>query len=159
MSRFGLGKKALGVSVGRLLGCLGCIVLGTQCSAPPKKHYGRKMPRHIESKIGNLAPRGIEDSLATPPHSFSREDYPFDARGRYREDWVVGGESTGGFGFLFGRSASTGVPRIRYHVVKKGDTLYGLSREYGITLHALRSANKLSSYTIRIGQTLKIPSN
>lgn len=130
----------------------------TQCSAPPK-NYGRKMPRHIESKIGQLAPRGIEDSLRTPPHRFSREDYPFDERGNYRADWVGGSSSEGGRGwFSGGASRETLEPaRRRYHLVKKGDTLFGLSREYGVTLHALRTANGLSDYTIRVGQVLKIP--
>lgn len=137
------------------------LLVGCGTTPKPKKFYGRKMPREIEKKIGNLAPRGIEDSLSTPPHNFSREEYPFDNRGNYREDWVtIGDGSSSGSGggsrfFNFG----DGPPRVRYHTVKKGDTLFGLSREYGVTLHSLRKTNKLKDYTIRIGQTLRIPAS
>lgn len=43
------------------------------------------------------------------------------------------------------------------HTVVKGDTLYSLSRKYGTTVAALKSANGLTSDTIRLGQTLTIP--
>lgn len=47
-------------------------------------------------------------------------------------------------------------PPIR-HTVKKGDTLYGLSRKYGTTVSRIQKANGLSGTTIRLGQTLTIP--
>lgn len=47
-------------------------------------------------------------------------------------------------------------PPIR-HVVKKGDTLYSLSRRYNTTVSKIQSANNLSGTTIRLGQTLVIP--
>ncbi|MCH7228995.1 LysM peptidoglycan-binding domain-containing protein [Haloferula sp. A504] len=45
------------------------------------------------------------------------------------------------------------------HTVAKGDTLWGLSRQYGVTVDAIRSANGMASgdNNIRIGQTLNIP--
>ena len=43
------------------------------------------------------------------------------------------------------------------HTVAPGDTLYGLSRRYGSSVSALKSANGLSSDTIVIGQQLRIP--
>ncbi len=46
------------------------------------------------------------------------------------------------------------------HSVAKGDTLYGISRQYGITLDELCKANGItSSSVLKIGQTLKIPSS
>ncbi|MDG1953838.1 MAG: glucosaminidase domain-containing protein [Polaribacter sp.] len=42
------------------------------------------------------------------------------------------------------------------HTVKKGETLYSISRKYKITVSQLKKANNLSSNTISVGQTLKI---
>ena len=44
-----------------------------------------------------------------------------------------------------------------YHTVKKGDTLYGLSRKYGSTAALIQKANKLKGTSIRLGQKLIIP--
>ena len=44
--------------------------------------------------------------------------------------------------------------------VKKGDTLYQISREYKISVSMLLSYNKLQSTdTLRIGQEIRIPSS
>jgi len=42
------------------------------------------------------------------------------------------------------------------HTVKKGDTLSGIAKQYGITLSQLKEMNNLSSNTIKIGQVLKV---
>jgi murein DD-endopeptidase MepM/ murein hydrolase activator NlpD len=44
------------------------------------------------------------------------------------------------------------------HLVTKGETLYGIARQYGISLSTLCSANKLSeNYKVKIGERLLIP--
>lgn len=43
--------------------------------------------------------------------------------------------------------------------VRKGDTLWQLAREYGIRVEDLKRANDLSTNTLRIGQTLKLPAS
>ena len=43
------------------------------------------------------------------------------------------------------------------HTVVRGDTLYSLSRRYGTTGNAIKSANGLGSDLLVIGQRLKIP--
>ena len=43
------------------------------------------------------------------------------------------------------------------HTVVRGDTLYSLSRRYGSSVSAIKSANGLSSDLIVIGQRLSIP--
>lgn len=48
----------------------------------------------------------------------------------------------------------------RQHTVKKGETLSGLSRKYGVTLPSLAGANGLTTKTkIKIGQKLVIPNS
>jgi len=42
------------------------------------------------------------------------------------------------------------------HVVKKGETLYSISKSYGLSVQDLKSRNNLSSNLIKIGQELTI---
>ena len=44
------------------------------------------------------------------------------------------------------------------HVVRKGDTLYNISKRYAVSVDELRSANGLSGNNIGLGQTLTLPS-
>ena len=43
------------------------------------------------------------------------------------------------------------------HTVGSGDTLWGLSRKYGVSVDDIRQANSLTSDTIVTGQSLSIP--
>lgn len=43
------------------------------------------------------------------------------------------------------------------HTVRKGDTLYGLSRKYGVSVSSIQRANKMRGTTINIGKRLIIP--
>ena len=43
------------------------------------------------------------------------------------------------------------------HTVGAGDTLWGLSRKYGVSVDQIRQANSLTSDTIVTGQSLSIP--
>lgn len=46
----------------------------------------------------------------------------------------------------------------RYHTVKRGETLYGISKKYGISEEELRKLNDLSAgQPLRIGQKLLVP--
>lgn len=47
--------------------------------------------------------------------------------------------------------------QARYHTIAKGDTLWGISRKYNVSISAIKSANGLSSDLIRPGQTLRLP--
>ena len=43
------------------------------------------------------------------------------------------------------------------HVIRRGDTLSEIAERYNVSMSAIRSANRLSGNSIRIGQTLQIP--
>lgn len=47
--------------------------------------------------------------------------------------------------------------RFAHHRVRAGDTLWALARRYGISIDALRRANRLEGHLIRRGQDLVIP--
>lgn len=55
-----------------------------------------------------------------------------------------------------GTGSVTPMPGNTY-VVKKGDSLYAIAREYGITVDELKKANNLSSNNLSIGMVLTIP--
>jgi len=45
-----------------------------------------------------------------------------------------------------------------YHTVQSGDTLYNLSREYGVSVSEIQQANPgVDPYNLQVGQKLKIP--
>ena len=43
------------------------------------------------------------------------------------------------------------------YTVKKGDSLYSIARQFGITVNELKSSNNLTSDTLTVGQKLTIP--
>jgi LysM repeat protein len=48
--------------------------------------------------------------------------------------------------------------RAKTHIVRRGDTLKGLARRYGVSIQALREANGLAEReTLRTGIALRIP--
>ncbi len=42
------------------------------------------------------------------------------------------------------------------HIVKQGDTLYSISRKYGVSVAAIKAANGMTSNDLNVGQRLKI---
>jgi LysM repeat protein len=49
----------------------------------------------------------------------------------------------------------TASPKV--HTVVRGDTLWGLSRQYGVSVSAIKAANGMTRDTIVLGSKLKIP--
>lgn len=45
------------------------------------------------------------------------------------------------------------------YIVKSGDTLYSISRKYGVSVNELMAYNNLSTTFLQVGQILNIPSN
>ncbi|MBK1830103.1 N-acetylmuramoyl-L-alanine amidase [Verrucomicrobiaceae bacterium R5-34] len=48
-------------------------------------------------------------------------------------------------------------PKVRYHTVRRGDTLYSLSRKYGTSVTAIQKANGMKSTLLINGKRLRIP--
>lgn len=55
--------------------------------------------------------------------------------------------------------ASSTVSGVTTHTVQPGETLYSLSRRYGVSVEALQAANNLTGTLIRVGQQLQVPSS
>jgi LysM repeat protein len=43
-----------------------------------------------------------------------------------------------------------------YHTVASGDTLYGISRKYGVSVSTIKTLNGLTDSNIKIGQQLRV---
>ena len=48
---------------------------------------------------------------------------------------------------------------LQTYIVKAGDTLYGISNQYGVSVNDLISINNVNPSNLQIGQVLNIPSN
>ncbi|MCB1208424.1 MAG: LysM peptidoglycan-binding domain-containing protein [Verrucomicrobiales bacterium] len=130
----------------------------------------------------NLPVISIHGSAATPPHSMSHGEYPFDANGNYVSTWAAEGERIAGrsssaamdyssWKSSHGTSSSSSSSRrstttkkksssaskSTSYTIKKGDTLSGIARRYGTTVSKIKAANGLKSDLIRDGKTLRIP--
>ena len=47
---------------------------------------------------------------------------------------------------------------MQTYIVQIGDTLYGISKQFGVSIQDIKLANNLNNDTITVGQTLLIPS-
>lgn len=45
----------------------------------------------------------------------------------------------------------------RHHEVRRGDTLHGIARRYNVSVESVKTANKLASNLLRVGQSLLLP--
>lgn len=64
------------------------------------------------------------------------------------------------FKFAFSLLVLSSVPHLysdTLHEVQKGETLYSISRSYGVSVNAIQEANGLSDNGIKVGQKIKIP--
>lgn len=55
-----------------------------------------------------------------------------------------------------GQPRPTGGEQWLLHTVKSGETLFGIARQYGVTVEAIRQANGMPDNTIRMGMNLRI---
>ncbi len=69
----------------------------------------------------------------------------------------IPGGSGGGSAAVTTSSGSGASASGTTHTVRSGETLWGISRKYGVTVTALKSANGMSSDVLSVGKTLRIP--
>lgn len=62
-------------------------------------------------------------------------------------------------GTLIAALRASGKQLVREHVIVRGDTLTGIAQRYQISVNQLTAHNDLRGHTIKVGQTLKIPSS
>ena len=57
------------------------------------------------------------------------------------------------------KASTTRVGALRTHRVRRGETLGGIARRYGVSLAALENANPVNPRRLQVGQTLKVPAS
>ncbi|MDB4673173.1 LysM peptidoglycan-binding domain-containing protein [Verrucomicrobiales bacterium] len=149
----------------RILVAGSVLALASCSSSKPKGKSTKALP-----KVSGAAPSG--SSSARPVNHLSRSEYPFDASGNYITSWASSGSSSSYSKPKVRKTTYTAKPKpkpkpkytppvrkpiARYHIVRSGDTLYGLSQRYGKSISAIQRANGISGTGIRLGQRLRIP--
>ena len=90
-------------------------------------------------------------SLSDPALSeFDLSDFSFDES----EFNDLGMDTTDATGMDMGQTDLSGLGTPTYYTVVKGDTLYRISRTYGVTVEQLKEWNKLPNNIMSIGQRL-----
>ncbi len=74
----------------------------------------------------------------------------YEGSGQAQQPIVLNPERSNSYG------TSTTTSKATYHKVVKGDTLYGISKKYGVSLAQIKDWNNLTSNTIKIGQRLRV---
>ncbi|MBR1718299.1 MAG: LysM peptidoglycan-binding domain-containing protein [Bacilli bacterium] len=59
----------------------------------------------------------------------------------------------------FGEDYNDSISNYKTYIVQKGDSLYTISRRYGVSVDDIKRVNNLKNNTLSIGQELLIPSN
>jgi nucleoid-associated protein YgaU len=106
-------------------------------------------------------------SSATPPHHLPPSEYPFDAAGNYLPQMARASQGSSGGSASSSRSrgssSSSSPPSSRKssggktHKITSGDTLWGISKKYGVSVAAIKKANGMSSDKVVSGRTIRIP--
>jgi len=149
--------------------CLALALVLSSCGGPSIKGLPKNLP------VINL-----NGSKETPPHSMAQNEYPFDANGDYKSEWVAGGSSgKPEADYTSWRSSHGGEPTPQRdytppkkkkpsssskskskggsYTIKAGDSLSVIAAKNGTTVAKLRAANGLKGDMIRAGKSLKIP--
>ncbi|MEO0446236.1 MAG: LysM peptidoglycan-binding domain-containing protein [Verrucomicrobiota bacterium] len=112
---------------------------------------------------GDQAQGSAESPVHTPEHNLPRHEYPFDDKGRYREEWVTAPSSTmssaprsssaerTGSSISFNRRST-----MQFHIVQPGDSIWTISRRYDVSHIKLQELNRLAGEP-QPGDTLRIP--
>lgn len=98
-----------------------------------KKHYVR-LPLDKVAIFTSNEPK----IYAYAEYEFNKREKPF-----FNPDYVAGTESES-------------ITKTKYHKVRRGETLGGISKRYGVTISEIKKWNKLKSNSAPLGRNLKI---
>lgn len=122
-----------------------------------RKYYQRRLPSDtskdyyfIHRNTGNTEPVIVEYGFIDD--SANNVKFLTDNYKQLAEAVIQAVTSYAGDKYLPPSSSETGL-----YIVKKGDTLYSISRQYNTTVDAIKNLNNLSTNELSIGQSLKIP--
>lgn len=136
------------------------IYLSAGRSGPSKKDLESMEARltQLDSRLRTLEPLAsridlLENQIKEVPHSldeFKRSDSDLNRRLDALTQEVAKLEKT--------EAPAPPKSKARYHVVRRGDTLWGIAKKYGTTIEELRRVNKISKgQELKIGQKILLP--
>lgn len=70
---------------------------------------------------------------------------------------LLWGGAVGGVQDVGGTLEQTSSCSSAFHRVRAGQTLASIAAAYGTTVHRIVGCNRLASYTLYVGQTLRLP--
>ena len=113
-----------------------------------RRQSEREVPGDMSGTSLDISP---EMSLSDPSLSeFELSDFSFD-ESDFKD---LGMDKADAADLDMGQTNVSGLGTSTYHTVVKGDTLYRLSRTYGVTIEQLKQWNNLTDNIISIGQRL-----
>lgn len=122
-----------------------------------RKYYQRRLPSNSSKDYYYMLRETPNNESIIVEYGFA--DSTGDDVNQIKNNWQGLTEAV-----VRGLATYIGVPYIppagsenNYYTVKKGDTLYSIANQYGISVDALKKANNLTSNNLTIGQTLIIP--
>lgn len=122
-----------------------------------RKYYQRRLPSNSSKDYYYMLRNTPNNESIIVEYGFA--DSTGDDVNQIKNNWQQLTEAV-----VKGLATYIGVPYIpptgtdsNYYTVKKGDSLYAIANKYGISVNELKDANNLTTNTISIGQTLKIP--
>ncbi len=124
------------------------------------------------ASCGNQQPAENYDTTANPygPADYGYADAStapydtnpvYDTPAAYEETGATAADPTGAAGYAGSPNpdpAQSVAGPSTVHTVVKGDTLWGLSRQYNVTIDAIKRVNGMTNDTVVLGQRLQIPS-
>jgi len=106
--------------------------------APRNKSQASARPRSSRS---SAQPEAVQSSISVPPSATDRVPVP--SLKPAPAPAVLASNTTGS--------------RQEYHTVTRGDTLWSISRQYGISVAELKAENGITADTIQTGTTIRLP--
>lgn len=129
----------------------------TPPAAPADNPYGATPynPNAGAAGNGTYVPPGMNNTTYTPPAANAPYTPPATTANNGTYVPPVTGSSDGRSGTYVGNYAPVDT-NATHHRVVAGDTVFNISKRYGISQESLRAWNNLSGNTIGIGQTLRV---
>ncbi len=138
------------------------LVLFSGCKSSVTVPGGAGTPKWVPSEGTSFS-----GSSATPPHNLPPTEYPFDAAGNYLPQMARGSQQSSSGTASSSRSRSSPASSSasssrktsgsKTHRISSGDTLWGLSKKYGVSVSAIKKANGMSSDKLVNGRSIRIP--
>lgn len=121
----------------------------------------QQMQENYDTPANPYGPAAAGYADATPYQTFDPVNPAYDAPAAYDDSTVVRppfdtGPAPSAPGYTPTPAAASGPATV--HTVVSGDTLWGLSRQYGVSIDAIKQANNMTRDVVVLGQRLQIPS-